>query len=164
MSNCLCLYYTRTQTTKIVMEQIAADLGAELVEYTDGKDRSGRKGYLSCCRDTYRKEPPEVLPFETEKPLSEYETVIIGLPIWAEKCCCVTRGLLKQHGHEFQGDVYFVVTHASKKVYENAISELDEYLNEPQEGHLSVSTKAGNLAGAVRRFEEEALGLKIEAE
>lgn len=155
MKKNLCLYYTRTQTTKIVMEQIAADLDAELVEYTDGKDRSGRKGYLSCCRDSLRKEPPQVLPLKTERPLSEYENVIIGLPVWAEKCCCVAEGMLKEYGHEFQGKVYFVLTHASKKVYEKALNSLDEYLNEPQEGHLSVSTKTGSLAQAVKQFEAE---------
>lgn len=37
----LCLYYTRTNTTKAVMENIAGILGADLAEYTDGRERSG---------------------------------------------------------------------------------------------------------------------------
>ena len=33
----LCLYYTRTNTTKAVMENIAKIIGADVAEYTDGK-------------------------------------------------------------------------------------------------------------------------------
>jgi flavodoxin len=39
----LCLYYTRTNTTKEVMENIAGILDADIAEYTDGRDRSGVK-------------------------------------------------------------------------------------------------------------------------
>ena len=34
----LCLYYTRTNTTKEAMEHLAKLLGADIAEYTDGKD------------------------------------------------------------------------------------------------------------------------------
>ena len=34
----LCLYCTRTNTTKAVMENIAGILGADLAEYTDGRE------------------------------------------------------------------------------------------------------------------------------
>ena len=37
----LCLYYSRTNTTKGVMETIADVIGADVYEYTDGKDRKG---------------------------------------------------------------------------------------------------------------------------
>lgn len=37
----LCLYYTRTNSTKKAMERLAELTGADLAEYTDGKDRSG---------------------------------------------------------------------------------------------------------------------------
>ena len=35
----LCLYYTRTNTTKTAMEHLAKLLGADLAEYTDGKEQ-----------------------------------------------------------------------------------------------------------------------------
>ncbi len=34
----LCLYYTRTNTTKEVIETIAKAIGADVAEYTDGKN------------------------------------------------------------------------------------------------------------------------------
>ena len=45
----LCLYFTRTNTTKAVMEEIAKVLNADIAEYTDGKDRHGFFGYVGAC-------------------------------------------------------------------------------------------------------------------
>ena len=45
----LCVYYTRTNTTKTVMETIAGRIGADLAEYTDGRDRSGFMGFVGAC-------------------------------------------------------------------------------------------------------------------
>ena len=45
----LCLYYTRTNTTKVIMENIAKTIDADVAEYTDGKDRSGVPGYVEAC-------------------------------------------------------------------------------------------------------------------
>lgn len=42
----LCLYYSRTNTTRVIMKRIAVLMDADLFEYTDGKDRSGLKGYI----------------------------------------------------------------------------------------------------------------------
>ena len=46
MSNILCMYYSRTGNTKKAMEEIAQELGAELVELRDDVVRSGWKGFL----------------------------------------------------------------------------------------------------------------------
>ena len=51
----LCLYYTRTNTTKTAMEHLAKLLNADIAEYTDGKDRSGVKGYIGACFAKARK-------------------------------------------------------------------------------------------------------------
>ena len=44
MSDVLCIYYSRTGHTKKAMEEVAAALGAELLELSDGIDRSGALG------------------------------------------------------------------------------------------------------------------------
>ena len=56
----LCLYYTRTNTTKAVMENIAGILGADLAEYTDGRERSGFFGYVGACFATVDHTIPRV--------------------------------------------------------------------------------------------------------
>ena len=49
MSDILCLYYSRSGNTRQTMAEIAEALEAELVEFTDGVDRQGRKEM--CIRD-----------------------------------------------------------------------------------------------------------------
>ena len=46
MRDILCMYYSRTGATRQAMTEIAQALDAELVELTDGVDRSGARGYL----------------------------------------------------------------------------------------------------------------------
>ena len=56
----LCLYYTRTNTTKAAMEHLAKLLDADIAEYTDGKDRSGALGYVGACFASMKKTFPEI--------------------------------------------------------------------------------------------------------
>ena len=46
MRDVLCIYYSRTGNTKKVMNAIASEMDAELVELTDGIERSGLRGWL----------------------------------------------------------------------------------------------------------------------
>lgn len=55
MSDILCLYYSRSGNTRQTMAEIAEALEAELVEFTDGVDRQGRKGYFRSGLDAMRR-------------------------------------------------------------------------------------------------------------
>ena len=46
MSDILCIYYSRTGSTRAAMTEIANTLNAELVELKDGVNRSGFGGWL----------------------------------------------------------------------------------------------------------------------
>ena len=83
MSDILCLYYSRSGNTRQTMAEIAEALEAELVEFTDGVDRQGRKGYFRSGLDAMRRSTHPLEKFETAKPLEEYRLVILGSPVWA---------------------------------------------------------------------------------
>ena len=68
MSKILCIYYSRSGNTKQAMEELAQALDAELVEITDGVDRSGTAGWLRSGRDAMRRTLEPLKPFETERP------------------------------------------------------------------------------------------------
>ena len=79
----LCLYYTRTNTTKAAMDRLAELLDADIAEYTDGKDRSGALGYVGACFASMKKTFPEIqIPKDIQ--LDSYDRVLIGMPIWVE--------------------------------------------------------------------------------
>ena len=131
MSDVLCIYYSRTGKTKQAMEEVAQALNAELVEITDGQDRSGFKGFLLSGMEAMRISTRPLLPFTTEKPLEEYRLVVIGTPVWAGRCSSVVRGLLKRRGLEMRR-VAYLLTRDSDKRYEEVYDQMDQYVSRPR--------------------------------
>ena len=164
MSDILCLYYSRTGKTKQAVEEIAAALDAELVEFTDGEDYSGMGGFLWAGKSAMQRRTLPIEPFETKKPLSEYRLVILGTPVWAGRCASPVRGLLKRRGLELER-VAYVLTRAGKSRYEEVFDQMDQYTAAPHV--LGVSLRAGDVGYAywrddfiqnVKRYMEQTYG------
>ena len=136
----LCLYYSRTNTTKAAMERLAELLDADLGEYTDGKDRSGVKGYIGACFASMKKTFPKIT-IKEELDLSSYDRVIIGMPVWVEGPCVIGRAFINQYRDSLPEEVYYAVTHMGKSGYESKIKALDELLGRPSAGQISLQTK-----------------------
>jgi len=142
MSDVLCIYYSRSGNTRKAMEEIAAALNAELVEITDGVDRSGTAGWLRSGMDAMRKTTEPLVPFETNRPLQEYRLVIVGTPVWAGRCSSVIRGFLKKHGRKLKNAAY-VVTRGSEKRDEDIYNQMDLYV--PAGHEAAVSLRIGSV-------------------
>lgn len=126
MSDVLCLYYSRSGHTKAAMEQIAEALDAEVLEITDGVDRSGFKGYVRAGMEAMRRSTRPLQPINTEKALEEYRLVILGTPVWAGRCASPIRGFLKRRGLELER-VAYVLTRQSDRRYEEVYQQMDKY-------------------------------------
>jgi len=138
MSDVLCIYYSRTGKTKQAMEEVSQALGAELVEITDGQDRSGFRGFMRSGMEAMRTSTHPLQPFTTEKKLEEYRLVIIGTPVWAGRCSSVVRALLKRRGLEMRR-VAYLLTRDSDRRYEEVYDQMDQYV-----------TRSRIAAGSVR--------------
>ena len=136
----LCLYYSRTDNTKKVMETIAKSIGADIAEYTDGKDRRGFWGYVGACFATVNNSLPKVY-IKGDIKLKEYDRVIIGMPVWVEGPCAIGRALIKKYRNEMPSEVYFVCTHMGTNDYMAKIKAMDSLLGRPSSGQFSVRTK-----------------------
>ncbi len=77
----LVVYYTRTGNAKFAAETIAAELGADVEEVIDMKNRQGRLAFLSNGRDAMGGKETEISP--TNKKPADYDLIIIGQPVWA---------------------------------------------------------------------------------
>ena len=128
MSDVLCIYYSRTGKTRQAMEEVAQALGAELVEITDGQDRSGFKGFMRSGMEAMRISTRPLQPFTTERPLEEYRLVVIGTPVWAGRCSSVVRALLKRRGLEMRR-VAYLLTRDSDKRCEEVYGQMDQYVS-----------------------------------
>ena len=137
----LCLYYTRTNTTKEIMENIAGIIGADVAEYTDGKDRSGFLGYAGACFATVKNTISKV-SIRGEINLKEYDRLVIGMPVWVEGPCAIGRALIKKYSSVMPAEVYYVVTHmGDKHDYTAKIKAMDKLLGRPSAGQVSIRTK-----------------------
>ena len=147
----LCLYYTRTNTTKAAVEHLAKLIGADIAEYTDGKDRSGVKGYIGACIDSMKKKHPEIT-IKGDVDLATYDRVIIGMPIWAEGPCVVGKALINQYKDSLPQDVYYAVTHMAKNGYDAKIMDLDQSLGRLSKGYVSLQTKNHDYLKDIEAF------------
>lgn len=145
----LCLYYTRTNTTKAAMEKLAQLLDADLAEYTDGKDRSGVMGYIGACFVSAKKTK---VSMKGDMDLSSYDRVIIGMPIWVEGPCAIGRAFISQYKDSLKGEVYYAVTHMGKGTYEEKIKAMDELLGRPSAGQISMQTKEHDYLKDIEAF------------
>ena len=149
----LCLYYTRTNKTKEVMESIARIVGADVAEYTDGKDRSGFWGYAGACFATVNNTLSKV-SIRGEIDLKEYDRMIIGMPVWVEGPCAIGRALIKKFGGVMPSEVYYVVTHMGSHDYAAKIKAMDKLLGRPSAGQFSVRTKENDYIKESAAFAE----------
>ena len=150
----LCLYYTRTNSTKEIMENMAKIIGADVAEYTDGKDRSGFFGYVGACFATVKNTISKV-SIKGEINLKEYDRVMIGMPVWVEGPCAIGRALIKKLGSVMPSEVYYVVTHMSgKHDYMAKIKAMDKLLGRPSAGQVSIRTKENDYIKESAAFAE----------
>ena len=147
----VCLYYSRTGKTKSIMERMAMLLDADLFEYTDGKDRSGVKGYLASCVDCFRPMPAVYIE-GAEPDWEKYDRVIVGMPLWSEMPCIIGKAFLKQFSDRFKGDLYLVVSHMAKNDYDRAIRKIYKYSAVEPKAHLSLQTKNHDCGVEIRHF------------
>jgi flavodoxin len=77
----LVIYYTRTGNTKFAAETIAAELGADIEEVVDLKNRQGKLNWLLAGRDAMRGSETNIA--QTRRTPTDYDLIIIATPVWA---------------------------------------------------------------------------------
>jgi hypothetical protein len=136
------------------MENIAKIIGADVAEYTDGKDRSGFLGYVGACFATVNNTISKV-SIKGEINLKEYDRIIIGMPVWAEAPCAIGRALIKKYSSVMPSEVYYVVTHmGDKHDYTAKIKAMDKLLDRPSAGQISIRTKENDYIKESAAFAE----------
>ena len=77
----LIIYYSRSGKTRLISETLAKNIGADILEIKDPKDRSGWWGFMIAGLDAFRHKHT---PIEPERPdVDSYSTLIIATPIWS---------------------------------------------------------------------------------
>ena len=91
----LVVVYSRTGYTRTVAQAIAEELGCDLEEIRDTKDRDGVTGYFGSGKDALLKKEAEIEP--PEHDAGDYDLVVMGTPVWAATISSPVRAYLANH-------------------------------------------------------------------
>ena len=108
----LVAYYSRSGKTKLAAEDIARRLNADTERIMDKTDRSGLMGFLHAGRDAMRDIPTQIE--KSEKDPSVYDTVVIGMPVWAGNITPPIKAYLVRHKDSFKQIAFFTTAFFEK--------------------------------------------------
>jgi flavodoxin len=131
----LVAYYSRTGNTKFVAEKIAEQLEADLCEVIDKKGRSGKFIILT---GGYAAIKEKLTTIEVSKKIEDYDLVIIGSPVWANKMTPAIRTFIVNNDFS-EKDVAFFITMDGDDP-EKALLNMKEAVNsKSQLGELAIT-------------------------
>ena len=101
----LLVYYSRGGRTRSLAEQIAAQCGADIEEIVDSVGRRGVLGYLRSLFEALLRIPAPIKP-NLRSPRN-YDTVIVGSPVWAGQVPSPVRSYLRRNRGRFRRVAFF---------------------------------------------------------
>ena len=134
----LIVYYTRTGNSKFAAETVAAEVGADVEEVVDLKNRKGRLAFLSAGRDAMQGKLTEIA--ETKRNPFDYDLVVIVQPVWAGSPTPAIRTYLKKNDLSGKKVALFFTDSSDKAV-------------EKTKAIMPNSTFVGELALPAKEFE-----------
>ena len=101
----LLVYYSRSGHTRRLAEQIAEHCGADIEEIVDRVGRRGVLGYLRSMFEALLRIPAPIEP-NLRSPRN-YDTVIVGSPVWAGQVPSPVRSYLRRNRGRFRRVAFF---------------------------------------------------------
>lgn len=144
-------YFSRTNTTRQAVAQLAAAMGAESEEILDRKDWSGPWGWLSAGRSALQGTASDIK--EHQKDPAGYDLVILATPVWAGTCSGAIRAFAAKHAQYFK-KVAFMTTQGGAK-RQRVFGDLAALCRQEAKAELMLTTKqvrSGNTQDQMAEF------------
>ncbi len=146
----LVVYFSRTGNNRTIGESIAKALSCDIDEIIDKKNRKGKLGWLKAGRDSMGGKLTEI---EFQKNPQEYDTIIIGAPIWAGNPIPPLRTYLNEVDLKGKRVAFFICS--STDAYIEMFPQLEALT--PDSDHI------GTFGITEKRFKEEDYITDLEA-
>ena len=104
----ILVYYSRTWITRKVAEYIQQLINCDIEEIIDKKNRSWILWYLWAGKDAALKKLTEIN--DTKLNLSDYDTLIIGTPVWDFTMSSGIRTYIQQNKKKLPSKIIFYCT------------------------------------------------------
>ena len=137
----LIAYYSRTEVTAKVAKDLQKEFGADIEEIKDTKKRSGIIGWIKALYDAIKGVPAKIKPIE--KNPSEYDTVIIGTPVWASTMASPILTYITENKEKFKNIAFFCTCGSSG--YGETLAKMEEIAaKEPLETLFLIKSDIGS--------------------
>ena len=145
----LILYYSRTGNTKLCCEALQKELGADMIEIKDLKNRSGGWGFFTGAVGSMFDVHTDIDPVKPD--LSLYKNIIIASPIWTGTLSTAIRTLIDKNQFGGKKVLLFTTTNAAEK---------EKYI---EKGKARVAQRGAQVAGYCQVVvKKEVAGKKVD--
>jgi flavodoxin len=132
----LVVYYSRTNVTKKLAEDISSKISADIDQIKPKVNYQGKMGYARGGKHAISE---KIIEFETMKFNPEdYDVVYIGGPVWAGKAANPVISYMKQNEGKFKNVKFFLTL--GGRGFEKAFEQMEEYSIKPLDT-LALTTK-----------------------
>lgn len=132
----LVAYYSRTNITKKLAENIANEIDADIDEITPKVNYQGKMGYARGGKHAIQEKIVDLEGLKFDP--SDYDIVYVGGPIWAGKAANPVISYLKQNEGKFNNVKFFLTAGGSG--FEGGFSQMEKYSKKPIKT-LALTTK-----------------------
>ena len=132
----LVAYYSRTNITKKLAEDMAETLKADIEEITTTVKYDGKIGYARAGKHAISEKIVET--GEQKHDPEDYDVVYLGTPVWAGKSSTPLISYIKNNEGRFR-EVRFFAT-AGSGGFDTTFKQLEKYAKAPQKT-LALTTK-----------------------
>ena len=101
----LVVFYSRSGTTRMVAEALAAELKCDAEEIVATKSRAGFVGIMRSLIEAMQKRPAQIATARFNP--SSYDLVVIGTPVWAWSVSSPIRAYLIDNNKNFPQVAFF---------------------------------------------------------
>ena len=132
----LVVYYSRSNITKRLAEDIAGKLDCDIEEIKPKVNYSGKLGYARGIKDGASGKIVELESLNYDP--NDYDVVYLGAPVWASKAANPLISYLKENEGKFN-DVKFFLT-AGSSGFDSSFEQMEKFSKKPLKT-IAVTTK-----------------------
>lgn len=153
----LTVYYSRTGITADIGRSIHEELGGDLEEIKDARNRDGILNYLVAGMEAATKKQANIQPAGYDP--GAYDLVVIGTPVWSHNMSTPVRAYLEQYKTSFKSCAFFASCGSTG--ISNTLREMENLCGHKGKALLDINKheyRSGAFREKVRLFAGELLG------
>jgi flavodoxin len=132
----LIAYYSRTNVTRKIAEEIQKELDCDIEEITDGGKYNGKLGFLKGGMNASMGRTSDINPI-TKNP-SDYDLVIVGTPVWASNMAPPVLTYLMRYRDKIKSMASFCTCQNSG--YEMTLAKIAEVSQKKQVARMHLTS------------------------